>query len=97
MKPEQASALAAWQEQARKEGWKHPEVLVIAVEKDPRLMQYIGYCGRCRKAMADLVAVIEDFDDDDPQFEGARDGYIHSDIDSAMCSECEEEAQDETY
>jgi hypothetical protein len=91
MKPEQANAIAAWQEQARKEGWKHPEVLVSALEKDPNLTKYVGYCRKCQKAMADLVAVLEDVDDDDPKLEGARDGQIRPDYEWAMCSECEEE------
>ena len=48
--------IAAWQEQARRDGWKHPEVLLSALEKDPRLVQQIGYCQKCHKAMADLLA-----------------------------------------
>ena len=89
--PPDTNAIAAWLAQAKGEGWKHPDVLINALQEDASLVRHFAYCRKCHKAMADMVAVIGVFNDDDPQFEGARDGEIEPGSHMAMCSECIDE------
>jgi hypothetical protein len=84
--PKDDKYIAAWLKKAKREGWRHPELIVEAVRADPnRLAEGLDYCMDCDKAIADLRLILGDLDEDDPRLIGAKTDMRG---DEMLCDEC---------
>jgi hypothetical protein len=78
--------IIAWLQKAKNEGWSDPEFIADAVQRDPtRLALALDYCTSCGRAVADLLAIFGDYDENNPKLAGAQ--HVQDGFDGT-CDNC---------